>query len=402
MRHAFYLAWRHLAYHWGRSTLLVVALALSGFLPIALRQLIDAGGRAMIARAESTPLVVGARGSELDLVVASLYFAPPAPRAITMGDRTRLEVDDNLVVPLHLGYTARKRPVVGTTLDYFTLRERPLASGRLFALLGECVVGSRVARDLGLVLDADGDGPNDPPLLTDAIDPYNLAGTIPLKLHVAGILASSGTADDDAIFVDIKTAWTVSGLGHGHQEAAAIKDPNDLIGNVEGHVVASERLKHYEEITPSNAASFHFHGDPDSFPVHAFLVRPSSERASTLLQGTFQRSDEPLAIVKPSSAIDRLLREILRVRRVLEAVLVAVLAATLTMVGVVFTLSIRLRHDELATMVRLGAARGTIASMVIAEVLALAAIATLLGSLGLATAQALAPAVERQLLSLRG
>lgn len=393
MTHAFALAWRHLAYHKGRTALLVVAIALVAFLPLAVRRLVEAGSTALRARAASTPLVIGARGSELDLVVASLYFAKPTPREFRHGELARLNESDVVAIPLHTGFTARGIPVVGTTLDYFDARALHVAEGRAFALLGECVLGARAAARLA----------RDPgKLVTDAADPYSLAGTIPLVLRPVGTLAETGTADDDAIFVDLKTAWTVAGIGHGHQEASAIEDPNDLIGTVPApggeHVVTSERLRHAEEITPENVSSFHFHGDPDTFPVHAIIAVPRTEKAATLLQGSFQRRDEPLQIVRPIDALERLLREILRIERLLHAILVAVAIVTATVVIVVFALSVKLRRDELTTMVRLGAARGTVALLVGAELVLILVLAAALTAVGLAITSAFERSVERAMI----
>ncbi|MBL9149914.1 MAG: hypothetical protein JNM94_14585 [Phycisphaerae bacterium] len=393
MRHAFVLAWRHLAFHKGRTALLVVAIALVAFLPLAVRRLVEAGSTALRARAASTPLVIGARGSELDLVVAGLYFAKPTPREIRYGELARLADSDALAIPLHAGFTARGIPIVGTSLEYFDMRGLRVADGRTFALLGECVLGARaaerVARDPGK-------------LVTDAADPYNLAGTIPIVLRPVGTLAETGTADDDAIFVDIKTAWTIAGIGHGHQEAGAIRDPNDLIGTVPGpdggHVITSERLRHAEEITPENVSSFHFHGDPETFPMHAIVVVPRTEKAATLLQGSFQRRDEPLQIVRPIEALERLLREILRIERLLHVILVAVAIVTATVVVVVFALSVKLRRDELTTMVRLGAARGTVALLVGAELVLILILAAALTTVGLAITTAFERTVERAMI----
>ncbi|MDZ4829366.1 MAG: hypothetical protein SGJ09_04100 [Phycisphaerae bacterium] len=387
--HAFTLALRHLAYHRGRTVTIVLALALVAFLPLAIQRLVSAGSHAMMARAAATPLIVGVRGSELDLVIAGIYFATPAPRPMRASDAARLRDDESLVVPLALGFSAQKHPVVGTSLEYFDLRGLTLTEGRRFALLGECVVGASVAAALARERG---------PLLTDAIDPYNLAGTIPLKLQVVGTIAPTGTADDEAVFVDMSTTWTIAGLGHGHQGAAAIRDPNDLIGKVDGHVVASERLRQYEEITSENVKNFHFHGDPETFPVNAFIVRPADEKHATLLRGRFQRSDEPLQIVKPIDALERLLREILRLKQFLDVILIAVGAVTLTVVVLVFVLSVRLRRDELTTMVRLGAARGTVARLIIAELFVLFVLAGAVAGLGLVGTRALDTRIESLLL----
>ena len=44
---------------------------------------------------------------------------------------------------------------------------------------------------------------------------FDLAGVYPLKMAVVGVLAPTHTPDDDAVFVDVKTAWVIAGLAHG-------------------------------------------------------------------------------------------------------------------------------------------------------------------------------------------
>ena len=390
LRHAGFLAARSLLHHRVRSVLIVIAVAISVGLPLVVRSLVDRGTGAMLARGRSTPLIIGARGSELDLVVAALYGSGSTPRPIAMSEFDRINAKTKgTSIPLHLGLTARKQPVFGTTLDYITRRELRFASGRSFATIGECVVGARAASSLDLTAGGT--------LVTDATDPYNLAGTIPLRLHVVGTLAATGTPDDDAILVDIKTAWIIAGLGHGHRKAETISDPNDLVGKVDGHVIASERLHQVEEITPESIASFHFHGDPASFPLHAILLWPVDEKEGTLLRGDFQRAEEPLQIVRPSEVMERLVREILRVRRLLDGLFAVIALATAAIVAVVVALAIRLRREELLTMVRLGAARGTVATIIAMEVLFLALMSAALVALALLVSVPLRPLVERLL-----
>ena len=53
-------------------------------------------------------------------------------------------------IPLHVGFRAGPHPIVGTELAYFSWRDLGVASGRLPASLGECVLGAEAARSLGV------------------------------------------------------------------------------------------------------------------------------------------------------------------------------------------------------------------------------------------------------------
>ena len=77
MSGALYLAWRYLAHHRVKTAILVAAIALIAFLPAGLNVLVGESARELTARAEATPLLVGARGSPLSLALRALYFENP-------------------------------------------------------------------------------------------------------------------------------------------------------------------------------------------------------------------------------------------------------------------------------------------------------------------------------------
>ena len=66
------LAWRYVARHRLQTLLLAGALALVTSLPLCLRVLVQATEAAMQDRATSTPQLLGARGSALDLMLSAL------------------------------------------------------------------------------------------------------------------------------------------------------------------------------------------------------------------------------------------------------------------------------------------------------------------------------------------
>ena len=135
-------------------------------------------------------------------MLASLYFSGAEVEPTRHGERTRI-LDSGLAgaIPLHTRFAARGHPVVGTSLEYFELRKLRVARGRPMAVLGECVIGASVARELGL-------GPGDT-IVTSPQTAFDLAGVYPLEMSVAGVLAPAGTPDDTAIFPDINTVAVV-------------------------------------------------------------------------------------------------------------------------------------------------------------------------------------------------
>ncbi|MBW2541379.1 MAG: hypothetical protein JRF15_04740, partial [Deltaproteobacteria bacterium] len=74
-----FLAWRYLAYHRAKTLTLVGSIALILFLPAGLNVLVDQSAKELTTRADETPLLLGAVGSPLELVLNSLYFESRRP-----------------------------------------------------------------------------------------------------------------------------------------------------------------------------------------------------------------------------------------------------------------------------------------------------------------------------------
>ena len=74
MKHVLFMAWRYLRFYRGKTAVLVASISLILFLPAGLNVLVERGAEVLTARAESTPLMIGARGSAVDLTLSALYF----------------------------------------------------------------------------------------------------------------------------------------------------------------------------------------------------------------------------------------------------------------------------------------------------------------------------------------
>ena len=65
MSGALFLGWRYVTHHRFKSSILVTSITLMLFLPAATRMLVEDSAAALTARADQTPLILGASGSEL-------------------------------------------------------------------------------------------------------------------------------------------------------------------------------------------------------------------------------------------------------------------------------------------------------------------------------------------------
>ncbi len=369
-----HLAWRYVARHRVQSLLLAGALGLVLALPVAVRLLVRAAGDQLRARALATPLVAGPRGSDTDLMLSALHFRKGAEESLPYSACDSLR-DTSLAeaIPLHLRFHAQGAPIVGTELEYFDFRHLHLAEGRMITRLGDCVAGARAARSQGL--HAGGSVYSSPEQV------FDLAGIYPLKMRVTGILAPSGTSDDDAIFVDVKTTWLIQGLGHGHDDlvkpenAAAVlnKDKN-------GQVVANASVHLFNEVTDANIASFHFHGDPAEFPIHAMVLLPHDAKSEAILTGRYQGSKE-VRIIRPRDVLEGLLSALFQAEGLIVVALAVVGAAAAAVAALVFSLSFRLRRREFATLAEVGVGQG---SLLLAKVFEIILVG--LGALAIASA----------------
>ena len=361
MMDSLYIAWKYLNFSKARTATLVACVTLIAVLPLALQLLLAESERQLLSRAQSTPLLLGAPGSALDLVMNGLYFDDEVPELISMAAVDAVAASGMATpIPLYVRFKARRFPIVGTTLDYFDFRGLNIREGRQLALLGECLVGAEVAGRLGIKV---GDK-----LLSSPETVFDLAGVYPLNMKVAGVLARSHTPDDLAVFVDIKTAWVVQGLVHGHQDVTRTADAAVIIEQTDDNVIANARLVEYTEITPANIDSFHFHGAPEDYPLSAVITVPHDEKSATILRGRYLDGSSGYQLVVPETVVDGLLANIFRIKHMLDAVILVVAVATILALLLVFALSIRLRQREIQTVFRIGGSRLTIARLLAAEI----------------------------------
>ena len=382
MRDLLYLAWRHLAYHRTKTAVLVLSITLILYVPTGLRVLVHQARHELTARASSTPLLIGAKGSPLELVLKALYAGGENPPLMRYGEAERVaRTGLAQAIPLYIRYHAQGDPIVGTTLDYFAFRGLRIAEGRQMTRLGECVAGAEVARRRGL-------RPQDA-ILSSAENLFDVAGAYPLKMRLVGVLAPTGTPDDRMIFADIKTTWLIEGLAHGHEDLTRPEAAAGVLERKAGKVIGNASVVEYNEVTDDNIGSFHFHGDPAAYPITAVIAVPRDEKAAALLMGRYRGAGELHQILRPIEVIDKLLATVLAVENFVVATLVLVGATTLATAGLVFLLSLRLRKRERETLVRLGASGRRIAALMASEiVVVIAAAAALAGLLTWATAAA--------------
>jgi putative ABC transport system permease protein len=359
-----HLAWRYIARHRTRTALLALSLGLTLALPLAMRLFVQLAQSELRARAEATPLVLGAKGSALELTLNALYFRRRGVEGISM--RAAQDIRDTGLadaVPLHVRFHALEAPIVGTTLDYFSFRNLRVAQGHMIGRLGDCVIGARLARERGLTPGAS--------VMSSPEQVFDLAGVYPLKMRITGVLAENHSADDDAIFVDVKTAWVIEGIAHGHEDLAVTKDAINVQEKQDGNIVGSKAVPMFTEITDKNIGSFHFHAEMEALPLTAVLALPRDTKAQALMLGRFANQDKSatLQLVQPTEQMDALLSTLFQAERLALVAFAALAIVVLLIAALVFALSFKLRRREFATLEDVGISRTTLGFVKLFEIL---------------------------------
>jgi len=362
MTQSLYLAYRYLVFHKFRTLVLIASIGLIIFLPNGLQRLIVESETQMMSRADSTPLIVGAKGSSTDLVINTMYFQQEEIETITMEAVDTLSATElGYPIPMLCAFRARGFPIVGTNLDYFNFRNLKIDRGRTLRYVGECVIGSKAAERFNL-------SPGDS-LVSSPENFFDLAGIYPLRMNIAGVLAPSDSPDDNAIFVDLKTTWVIMGLGHGHQDLAEVNDPTLIMNRDDTSVTATAKLYIFNEVTGKNLDSFHFHGDTRDYPISSILFVPNDQKSATILRGRFEAKELLNQIVVPTKVVKNLLQSIFRIKQIFNTVFVLVGLATALILGLIVALLLRLRKDEIYTIFTIGSSRSKVVELLSFETL---------------------------------
>jgi len=350
-----FLAWRHAAAHRARTSLLIACVALALWVPWTAGALAGQYDQALRSRAAETPLIIGAPGNRYDLTLAALYFRPSQLETVPYQELERLQEGGRATfVPLHMRFTARGYPIVATSVEYVEFRGLKPAAGRHALRLGEVALGADVAAALELQT---GDA-----LLSDPTELYDISRPPALKMRVAGVYPPTGTPDDGAVFCDVRTAWVLEGIAHGHTPAEKI-DESLVLSRADESVSVSGALMEYAEVTEENEDSFHYHGDTALLPLSAVLAIPVSRKDGTLLKSAVN-AEGRFQAVTPTAVIGDLLGVVFRIKAFFDLVGVFLLGTTALLVSLVFLLSSRLRGAEMRTLDRIGAPRRVGASLI--------------------------------------
>jgi putative ABC transport system permease protein len=329
------LAWRYL---WARPLhallnllLLSLGLASIAFVVLVSQQVEHAMQRDLA----SIDLVVGAKGSPMQLILAGVFHldVPPGNIPAAAVQTLREQALVARAVPLALGDSLRGYRIVGSTHEYFELYPTPLREGRLWQRPLEAVLGAQVARDTALRV---GDG---------FVGVHGLGegghehGGMPYR--VVGVLAEGGGVVDRLVLTSLESVWAV------HEEATALDDDD------------RRALEAEREVT-------------------LVLVSYRSPLAAASLP-RWVNAQADLQAASPALETARLLRIVGVGTDVLRGFGIVLLLAAALSVFIALYHAVGEREGDLAMMRMLGAPPRRVGALVAAEALWLALLGTVLG-----------------------
>lgn len=290
--------------------------------------------------ASGVDLVVGAKGSPLQIILSSIFHIDFPTGNISLDDANNL-TKNRLVaaaVPLSLGDSYKGYRIVGTTKDYPENYGADLHEGAWFDGDMTATVGSQVAEELGLTIGdelqsahglAEGGGGHEE-------HPY----------RVVGIMKQSGKVVDKLILVSIQSVWEV----HGHNDEHQHDEDSTLHQMVElsklGILVTRENLNEKD--------------------ITSLLIKYRSPMAAVQLPRIVNNTSN-LQAASPPYETARLYNIIGVGVDLVNALGVVIIVLSAVSVFIALINSLKERKYELAIMRSMGASRGKIFLLILSE-----------------------------------
>lgn len=336
---------------------------------VLLLQFATQAGERFERDARGIDLVVGAKGSPLQLVLSSVYHIDQPTGNIPLGELARLRADPGVgkAVPLALGDNFKGFRIVGSDSGLLDLYGARIAQGRAFARPLEVVLGADVARrtDAGLGQKFVGSHGLE-------TDPDGEQGHDHAPFETVGILAPTGTALDRLIITSVESVWDVHGIAHDEHdddhEGEAGHDHAD-------HDDHDHDSQHHDEALQAEAPQ------PE---ITAILVRYRNAAAAMRLPTQINRQTA-LQAAAPAAEAARLLGlfgSVIEGARLFGWLLA--LSAGLSLFVALWSAT-RAREGDLALLRVMGATPGAVFGTILVEGLLIAAIGAV-GGIALAHA----------------
>ena len=358
------------------SALTSLSVALGVMLMVVVLVANGMAERMFVQTATGYDLILGPKGSQLELVLTSIYrigvAGEPLPyrfyRELTSETGNRID----RAIPITMGDVTRQGafPIVGTTPDYFVLPYMHEADGtpRKFQFRTRSLDGNHTGE--GLIRN-----PFDATIgaVVARQNGWDVGSKLKLvhggsdghvhdeEFTVSGVLAATGTPNDRTVFVHLDGFYMIS--GHEKPLSEAIAREREFFGNV-----SEESLRALE----AEKSGGHGPVPEAQKEVTAILLNIQGEIGEKVLAESrlMNRLNEGVQAqaVKPIVQIDRMMQTLIGPIRTLLIGLTSLIIAV-SGIGIFVSIynSMADRKKEIAIMRALGARRQTVLTVILAE-----------------------------------
>jgi putative ABC transport system permease protein len=375
------IAWKSIRQRWLASSLTALSISLGVALMVAVLVINGVVTRMFSQNATGFDMILGAKGSPMQLVLNTIYFLDRPIENIPFKyykDEIKPKSWVAHAIPFALGDTTEdgKYRIVGTYPEFFDVEYVPgkrfvFQQGKPFQKTFEAVIGARVARAYGW-----GVGHKFP-----IAHGGNVKDIHDEQFTVAGVLARTGLPIDRAVFIHYDGFYEIKGHGMTAQEAEA-----EAQARREGTLMIPVAQPGAGEAPPAVKEAKGSAIPDEQKRVTAILVQvkgsPVEAAAITYLMMPRINKGSIAQAVNPVEQIRRLLDNIVgNIRTMLLVMTVMIIVVSGVGIFVSIYNSMADRKREIAIMRALGARRRTVFSIIVAEAVLLCLLGGLFGLL---------------------
>jgi putative ABC transport system permease protein len=368
----FKISWKYLTFHPLSTCLNIVLLALGLAIITVLLLIQDQFEKKMNQDAEGIDLVVGAKGSPLQLILSSVYHIDFPTGNIKVEEAKCLSRNRLVkkIIPLALGDNFQGFRIVGTNHDYLELYGLTFSEGKAWEVPFEVVIGSEVALKSGLKLGDEFASSHGISVGSHDHDLHNFV--------VSGILAPRGNVVDRLVLTSIESVW------YTHDEEPNPEDTTPAQDSLATAEIYQDSLNTFA-VEEDHDAKFHSEVTKSGFPpsdqdreVTTLLLQYRNPIAAVQLP-RMVNSATSMQAASPSFEMSRLF-EILGVGISLLEGLAFVLIG-ISGLGIFIALynSLKERKYDLAILRAIGASRGQLLVLIFLEGIMLTFLGAVLG-----------------------
>lgn len=367
------IAWKSVRQRGLASSLTAFSVALGVMLMVSVLVIYGILESTFNQRSINYDVIVGAQGDPLQLVLSTVYHVSPPIENLPYRYYLKIKNDGlvSVAIPVAMGDVTQQGnfPIVGTTPEFFDIdyaHNRPfLVKGRGFGRPFDAYIGDRVAKE------------NDWKLGTKLKLVHGGAATGHVhdeEFEVVGLLAATGTPHDKTVYINLEGFYQIQ--GHDKPLKEAIRREREFFNEPEldrdamDAEIAQLEKKYgkHDHSHDGHDHKGHVHELPDvQKEVTAILVQSKTPSAGIMLISELKERNKAMG-VNPIVPMQKLMTDILGPVQLMLLVLTG-LIVLVSGIGIFVSIynSMSARRREIAIMRALGAQRGTVLSIILAE-----------------------------------